>query len=950
VFFGFAAFYALYFSPVLLGGHLLVCFGDALFYDYPALFGSRDLWDPLLFSGYPRFADPLQRLWYPLALPLSLTGWAWLWNPFLLAPYVLASCFTYGLVRRATRSALAGAVAGLVFGLCGFMVSHMPHPTITHAACWLPLALWALAELRERFHRGWLAALAVAVANSFLAGHAQTFANGLALAGLFTLWHLPGAPARWWRFGLIAAAGVLLGLGLGAVQLVPTAELIPHSARADMTFEEFTGGSLPPGQLPMFTFPYAYGGADLSPRAWCEFRFGAWPEPFEPFFATIHPETTGFCGLLGGVLAAVGLLGGPRTRATWFWVLAGAAGLVLALGAATPLGHGLYLVPAFNRFRCPGRFVMWVGLAAAVLAGHGAAALPALSRRRGAAALLLGIALVAAAVGLAWYTAARQMASSDLFQPAPQAYRSPLPWRNPAVGLPLAALLAGLPFLWLRWARPGRISGAGLLAAVAVELGLFAWFAGWRTASPPAAAVAHPPESVTRLAQELGPRGERVLSTWRPSTRLPDRRACPLQLDTLPANLTSCWGLANGQGYTPLGLRRYLRLVPCYWLPGPGRSAELFACRVLVLAVRTRWAHGVEWDEYLLDAPHLIASGPDAVTFRTPVVTASRVSLMADLGNVATLPDGTAAVEVVVDTPSGPLPPLLLRTGEHVVDCFWERTAARHRLPALTDTLQVRDSSGKWFHIHHSVAHLDLGGRVAVTGVRLRPVAPQAVLHPLHLTLVDDVTGACSPVWRYAGDPDHWRVHGLVAGGTHLLVENRRPLRRAWLASRVVRLPSEDVAKVILGEAPLPDGTAFDPYQVALVEEDVPFTASAADPGAEARVVRHAPHRVTVATRSAAASFLVLGDVYYPGWEARLDGRPVPVYRADYALRGVVVPPGEHTVEFVFRPRSFFIGATISAAAALVLLTLLLIQRRRTVTIFSQGTVGNGLSGRGPGW
>jgi hypothetical protein len=184
-------------------------------------------------------------------------------------------------------------------------------------------------------------------------------------------------------------------------------------------------------------------------------------------------------------------------------------------------------------------------------------------------------------------------------------------------------------------------------------------------------------------------------------------------------------------------------------------------------------------------------------------------------------------------------------------------------------------------------------------------------------------------VWQFVGDPEHWHLHGTAPGGAHLFVENRRPLRRAWLASRVVRLPTEDVARVVLGETPLPDGTPFDPYQVALVEEDVPFTGGVADPAAEARVTRHAAHRVTVTTRSAAAAFLVLGDVYYPGWEARLDGRPVPVYRADYALRGVVVPPGEHTVEFVFRPRSFYAGASISTATVLALLALPLVRRRR---------------------
>src|SRR5205807_1500576 len=94
-------------------------------------------------------------------------------------------------------------------------------------------------------------------------------------------------------------------------------------------------------------------------------------------------------------------------------------------------------------------------------------------------------------------------------------------------------------------------------------------------------------------------------------------------------------------------------------------------------------------------------------------------------------------------------------------------------------------------------------------------------------------------------------------------------------------------------------------------------------------VTRHRPHRVSVTTRAAAETFLVLGDVHYPGWEARLDGRPARLYRTDYALRGVVVPAGTHVVEFVFRPRSFYCGVVVSGAAVLTLLALGLLRRRR---------------------
>lgn len=55
-------------------------------------------------------------------------------------------------------------------------------------------------------------------------------------------------------------------------------------------------------------------------------------------------------------------------------------------------------------------------------------------------------------------------------------------------------------------------------------------------------------------------------------------------------------------------------------------------------------------------------------------------------------------------------------------------------------------------------------------------------------------------------------------------------------------------------------------------------------------------------------SYLVLTDLYYPGWRCTVDGREVSVYPANYLFRAVEVPAGRHTVRFVFLPPSFSTG------------------------------------------
>ncbi len=78
-------------------------------------------------------------------------------------------------------------------------------------------------------------------------------------------------------------------------------------------------------------------------------------------------------------------------------------------------------------------------------------------------------------------------------------------------------------------------------------------------------------------------------------------------------------------------------------------------------------------------------------------------------------------------------------------------------------------------------------------------------------------------------------------------------------------------------------------------------------------------------TSSTSAQLGVFSEVYYPkGWNAYIDGEPVKHIRANYALRALPIPAGEHTIAFKFEPRVIQTGSTISLVSALLLLLLIL--------------------------
>jgi uncharacterized membrane protein YfhO len=68
---------------------------------------------------------------------------------------------------------------------------------------------------------------------------------------------------------------------------------------------------------------------------------------------------------------------------------------------------------------------------------------------------------------------------------------------------------------------------------------------------------------------------------------------------------------------------------------------------------------------------------------------------------------------------------------------------------------------------------------------------------------------------------------------------------------------------------------------------------------------------------------LVLSEIYYPGWRVLVDGVEAPILQTNYALNGVVLKPGTRSVQFVYRPKSLTIGATISVLSLLVMAAIL---------------------------
>ncbi|MBL8924005.1 MAG: hypothetical protein JNJ54_34430 [Myxococcaceae bacterium] len=198
--------------------------------------------------------------------------------------------------------------------------------------------------------------------------------------------------------------------------------------------------------------------------------------------------------------------------------------------------------------------------------------------------------------------------------------------------------------------------------------------------------------------------------------------------------------------------------------------------------------------------------------------------------------------------------------------------------------------------------------------------------------------------WRLARAFQQGRAAFQLAGVTHFVRNAGEPLRfdgpvpsrtaiddlwlwrapdampRGWMVHRVT-VATDDEAFAELGRQ------ARAPRDFAVVDRAV--TSSDAPPGCTSTVAttEQRPEVVVQDVSACAAGLVVLGDAWFPGWQADVDGVEAEPVRVWGFLRGVAVPPGAHRVTWRYQPWTLRLGASLSAASWLLMVLGLLIRR-----------------------
>jgi len=402
---------------IVFGGQTLAAAGDIVNNYLPCKFlvkeqlaqGEFPHWNPLTFGGRPLQSDIQTGLFYPPNLLFWFLPLEWAFDLGALFHFWIGAVGMALWMRRRVR-AEAALLAGALFMFSGYATARLMSGVVVFPAAmaWFPWTLLCWDRFRESHEegaarRGWdFAAMALTLSLSVLSGAPQITYYSCAALGLYALltsWKsgaagrrdeesyeaaalgdegeetaLPSLPLR---LGHVAALGgaFALAAGICAAQILPTAAFIGESwdRAAGASWEYVTNNSLTPRMLLTQISPFFFGNPLDEATYWGQLGY--------------H-EVTAYLGAAPLLLVGIFLVGrwgplrrgwledfegGRRRDAARFEVFLLAlliAALLFAFGKHSPAFWLAYhIVPGFDRFREPGRFLFFYMFAMAALAG-----------------------------------------------------------------------------------------------------------------------------------------------------------------------------------------------------------------------------------------------------------------------------------------------------------------------------------------------------------------------------------------------------------------------------------------------------------------------------------------------------------------------------------------------------------------------------------------------------
>jgi hypothetical protein len=180
---------------------------------------------------------------------------------------------------------------------------------------------------------------------------------------------------------------------------------------------------------------------------------------------------------------------------------------------------------------------------------------------------------------------------------------------------------------------------------------------------------------------------------------------------------------------------------------------------------------------------------------------------------------------------------------------------------------------------------------------------------------------------KYLGNPGkYFNVYSMLNTKWIIQGENAMPnmqaFGNAWFAKNIQTVPDADAEIAAIGNLQRPDTAVL----VTAMASKLGSFSPAFDSSNTIKLTKYHPDRMEYQYNAKTDQLAVFSEVYYPeskGWKILIDGKPHDSYlKVNFLLRGSKVPAGNHTLQMVFEPKSYYTGEKIAMGSSILVLLL----------------------------
>jgi len=178
---------------------------------------------------------------------------------------------------------------------------------------------------------------------------------------------------------------------------------------------------------------------------------------------------------------------------------------------------------------------------------------------------------------------------------------------------------------------------------------------------------------------------------------------------------------------------------------------------------------------------------------------------------------------------------------------------------------------------------------------------------------------------KYVISKNHLSVSGLsqIYHNEFFVYKVDDSLPRAYVVPYARRLSNQkDVLTFI-------NNKAFSPKEEVIITDIIPFKKTSLTTFEKATITKYEPNKIVVYTKIPDVGYLVLSEIWYPGWNAYDNGKEVNILKGNGIIRVVPIEKGQHIITFIYSPDLFKIGAIISSFSFIIFIGIILVMLKK---------------------